>query len=360
MKTTADFPDPVNEPCYSHSSCVGYAVCCVAVGTCDTVYTSSYGKYYQGGCIGVNYKYGMDAVASTSSNTSAFPSTVEGCVKQGECNLPFLEQVYGGTATGGGLSHVLPEPEVIDRLLVGLTETYTGACKDLYTPPNTNAATANAFTVAVAVTAAGEISDFTTDVLDAMKAKTALKMGLHTDNVIVTVASASVIITLTLGYPTQEAADAQSAAMATQMTPDFATALLSTSSMVIAVSAVGAPAVGVAGADEFDTGAGGGTAAAPADGGSNVVLASETAALSNDNSASNELSTGAIAGIACGVTFGVLIIGYIGYMVHVLIKTRAAEAGVPAKSVDVSTTSASSGGAGSSAAHSESKGPDAI
>ena len=53
-KTTDADPDPVNEPCYSASSCrpygggnVGY-VCCVAVGTCDHL-VSNNARYYVGG-----------------------------------------------------------------------------------------------------------------------------------------------------------------------------------------------------------------------------------------------------------------------------------------------------------------------
>ena len=126
--------DPVNEPCYTHSSCKGYTpgvgpidssgyICCVTVGTCDSGYVSNSGRYYEGGCIGVNYASNSSMTSSTSTSTD-FPSTVEGCVKQGECNLPFLEQIKHWTATGGGLTTATVPDDVMDRLLVGATESY--------------------------------------------------------------------------------------------------------------------------------------------------------------------------------------------------------------------------------------------
>ena len=132
-KTTAVTPDPVNEPCYSHSSCAGYPVCCVAIGTCDYV-VSSYRKYYLGGCAGFNYKYSTPS--STSSASETYPSTVEGCVKQGECNHAFLELVYGGTIASTSSLQLAPiSTPQMQAMLVNITETYPGACNDHYSLP---------------------------------------------------------------------------------------------------------------------------------------------------------------------------------------------------------------------------------
>ena len=41
---------------------------------------------------------------SSTSTSNFYPTQDEGCVKAGECNLPYLEQMRGWTATGGPLS----------------------------------------------------------------------------------------------------------------------------------------------------------------------------------------------------------------------------------------------------------------
>ena len=104
-------------------------ICCVTVGTCDSGYVSNSARYYEGGCTGVNYAANSTMIASASTSDD-FPSTIDGCVKQGECNLPFLEQIKHWTATGGGLTTETVPDDVMDRLLVGATESYADACRD--------------------------------------------------------------------------------------------------------------------------------------------------------------------------------------------------------------------------------------
>ena len=115
--------DPVNEPCYSFESCRGYdpatgptdvrpAICCVKVGTCDGLTISGNARWYEGGCRpflqgdksdGTPYTYYVDrywnVLANTSTSTN-FPTSTYGCVKQGECALPHVEQIRGYTSRG--------------------------------------------------------------------------------------------------------------------------------------------------------------------------------------------------------------------------------------------------------------------
>merc|ERR1719420_658955 len=94
-KTTAESKDPINEPCYSHTSCRDHGnpdtlergVCCMPRGKCDNIhsngrpYLSGTANYYMGGCIAINYV--SDTVASTSTSDD-HPTQTEGCAKQGE------------------------------------------------------------------------------------------------------------------------------------------------------------------------------------------------------------------------------------------------------------------------------------
>ena len=146
--------DPVNEPCYSPQSCRGYdpatgptdgrgAICCVKVGTCDGPTISSGEHYYEGGCRpfltgnksdGSPYTYYVDrdwnALASTSTSTN-FPTSTEGCVKQGECALPYVEQIRGYTSRGSpNLEMEALSAETMDRLLANAIEAYPDACRD--------------------------------------------------------------------------------------------------------------------------------------------------------------------------------------------------------------------------------------
>ena len=139
-KTTNADPDPVNEPCFSVSSCRGYNggsgyLCCVAVGTCDNM-VSSNPAYYLGGCRALNYQ---SNISSTTSTSDLFPTRTEGCVKQGECNLPYLEQMRGWTATGGPLS-ANPIPDAsMNRLLNGSIGNPADGCRALYPTSSTSA-----------------------------------------------------------------------------------------------------------------------------------------------------------------------------------------------------------------------------
>lgn len=240
--------DPVNEPCYSHQSCREYIpgtgatsnsgyVCCVAVGTCDNL-VSAAERYYEGGCTGVNYhKDHQTANVSSTSNSTNYPSTIEGCVKQGECNLPFLEQIKHWTGTGSQLTVAAVPDAVMDRLLVGATENSVDACRssNLYprTPVN---ATHNAV---MSVTVAGEVSDFTTSILQSMETKLAMNMGVATDDVTITAAAGSVVLTITIAYASESKATAGATAMSSAM-PDAAAAssMLTTDSMTITATAV--------------------------------------------------------------------------------------------------------------------------
>ena len=152
--------DPVNEPCYSPQSCRGYdqatgptdgrgAICCVKVGRCDGPTISSGEHYYEGGCRpfltgnksdGSPYTYYVDrdwnVLANTSTSTN-FPTSTEGCVKQGECALPYVEQIRHFTSRGSpNLEMGALSDETMGRLLANAIEAYPDACRDadLYPP----------------------------------------------------------------------------------------------------------------------------------------------------------------------------------------------------------------------------------
>ena len=146
--------DPVNEPCYTHHSCRGYdpatgptdvrpAICCVKVGTCDGITLSGNARWYEGGCVpffqgnksdGTPYTYYVDSswnvLANTSTSTN-FPTSTEGCVKQGECALPYVEQIGHFTSRGSpNLEMGALSAETMDRLLANAIEAYPDACRD--------------------------------------------------------------------------------------------------------------------------------------------------------------------------------------------------------------------------------------
>ena len=153
--------DPVNEPCYSRESCRGYdpatgptdvrpAICCVKVGTCDGPTLTRSAHYYEGGCRpfftgnksdGTPYTYYVDrywnVLANTSTSTN-FPTSTYGCVKQGECALPHVEQIRGYTSRGSpNLEMGALSDETMGRLLANAIEAYPDACRDadLYPHP---------------------------------------------------------------------------------------------------------------------------------------------------------------------------------------------------------------------------------
>ena len=121
-------------------------ICCVKIGTCTGMTISGSARYYEGGCKPAFGKglhkheammYYASRTTSTIANTSTstdYPTSTEGCVKQGECALPYLEHIRHWTAVGGGMEMATPSDETIDRLLYGAVEAYPDACRaaDLY------------------------------------------------------------------------------------------------------------------------------------------------------------------------------------------------------------------------------------
>jgi hypothetical protein len=136
----------------------------------------------------------------------------------------------------------------------------------------------------MAVTAQGDLSDYTTLVLTSIEEKIAMEMEMSKDNVEVTVAAGSVVLTVVCTFPDEATATAASTALTTAMdSPASASVMLSTSAMAITVEAiVAAPVAAEAGA-VVDIGGGG-------------------------------LSTGAIAGIAAGSAVGVIALATMAFM----------------------------------------------
>ena len=125
----------------------GAYICCVKVGTCTGITISQSARYYEGGCKPAYGKglhkhkammyYASRNKSTTIANTSTstdYPTSTEGCVKQGECALPYLEHIHHRTALGGTMETATPSDETIDRLLYGAVEAYPDACRaaDLY------------------------------------------------------------------------------------------------------------------------------------------------------------------------------------------------------------------------------------
>ena len=129
-------------------------ICCVKVGTCTGYTISQSARYYEGGCrphygggiiqTPANTYYATKAwnVRANSSTSTTFPTSTEGCVKQGECALPYMEHIKHWTAVGGSMETATPSDETIDRLLYGAVE----AAADLY-PRTAVAATHHATSV---------------------------------------------------------------------------------------------------------------------------------------------------------------------------------------------------------------------
>ena len=99
LEAVNDGQDPINEPCYTHGGqCEGYVVCCLTRGTCQgfggTI--SSNANYYEGGCQDLD---------GSSADSWDNPD----CAEQGECHIPYLEQVKGGVAAAGLMTDVPQE-----------------------------------------------------------------------------------------------------------------------------------------------------------------------------------------------------------------------------------------------------------
>ena len=149
---------PVNEPCFTYLGCRGYDqakseptagsgyVCCVKRGTCNAMLSDT-AKYFEGGCqayqdgthpLGAHYYYSPKHIKKGVSNESMTntwatgATTTPGCVKQGECVLPYTEQIMHWTGSGGEYEVAAVPDAVMDRLLFGAVEAYPDACRDIY------------------------------------------------------------------------------------------------------------------------------------------------------------------------------------------------------------------------------------
>jgi len=334
-----DPPNPTLEPCYSHAQCrtldgeVGMGVCCVPVGTCDHFnpdgrpYISAYQKYYVGGCQPFTSKYTHNAseYATTSvgyggktedvfdekglfdHSKGIYPTVTEGCVKQGECAVAFIEQVYGLTSTGGTLQKhaesdiYLLSDEAIDEQLVGATETSPGICRSIY---KRRVITATHY-AEVKVTVAGDVADYTASVLDTMAEHLAYKMNVAVGNVKITAAAGSVILSIVVGYPSSAAASSGAETMNTAMSDNTkAAAMLSTPAKEVSVEAVATASSGT------------GSAPRPVQ---NLEEEEEEG-----------LTVGAIAGIAVGAAVGgILILVGIGIGICCATKKKSTDAKAP-------------------------------
>ena len=236
-----------------------------------------------------------------------YPTVTEGCVKQGECAVAFIEQVYGMTSTGGTLQgHAesdiyLLSDDAIDEQLVGATESSPGICRSKGVYPRREI-TATHY-AAVEVTVAGDVADYTTSVLDTMAEHLALKMKVAVGNVRITAAAGSVVLTIVVGYPSKSAAESGAETMNTAMADNTkAAAMLSTPAKSVTVESV---------AD-----ASSGTGSRPTQ---NLEEEEEEG-----------LSVGAIAGIAVGAAVGgVLILVGIGIGICCATKKKSTDAKAP-------------------------------
>jgi hypothetical protein len=246
-KTTEDHADPVNEPCYSHSSCAGYTkgaepyasgtgsgyICCVKVGSCDNLVSNSK-EYYEGGCIGINYA--ASTASSTSTSTGNFKTSVEGCYKQGECNLPHIQQNKGWT-TGESLEAAVVPDSTMSVLLTSANEPAgDGGCRGIYkfAVQEKNEA------VSMKCTLDADISSVTDDVLSEMKDSVALTLSVSSSNVDISVSSGSVELTITVSYADESGATAGLTAMQNMESADVAT-MLTTDSFTATVNDVSTP-----------------------------------------------------------------------------------------------------------------------
>merc|ERR1719247_2645769 len=133
----------------------------------------------------------------------------------------------------------------MDRLLAGAIEAYPDACREIY--PRTQV-TATHY-VEAKITVAAELSSFTTTVLEAMEAKVAHEMKVAKENVDITAAAGSVVLTINIGYDSANKAATAKTTMTTAMSDNSkAAAMLSTDTMAMTdtmVTAVSTPTSGV-------------------------------------------------------------------------------------------------------------------
>ena len=350
---------------------VGMGVCCVPVGTCDHFnpdgrpYISAYQKYYVGGCqpyahhgaspfitaptiscppppppppsaphshpllyrFTSKYTHNASEYATTSvgyggktedvfdenglfdHSKGIYPTVTEGCVKQGECAVAFIEQVYGLTSTGGTLQKhaesdiYLLSDEAIDDQLVGATETSPGICRSKGVYPRREI-TATHY-AEVKVTVAGDVADYTASVLDTMAEHLAYKMNVAVGNVRITAAAGSVVLTIVVGYPSASAASSGAETMNTAMADNTKAAeMLSTPAKSVTVVAVATASSGT------------GSAPRPVQ--------------NLEEEGEEGLTVGAIAGIAVGAAVGgILILVGIGIGICCATKKKSTDAKAP-------------------------------
>jgi len=313
---------PVNEPCYSHSSCRGYDqatsmatagsgfVCCVKWGTCDAQ-VSNNAKYFEGGClpfhdgthplgahssdnVRTSKKRGVSNESVTSTWATA-ATTTPGCFMQGECVLPYAEQIMHWTAgPGSGMEAAAVPDAVMDRLLVGAVEAYPDACREIY--PRT-AVTATHH-VKASITIEAEIATFTTTVLTAMEAKVAREMKVAPGNVDIKAEGGSVVLTINIGYDSAVTAASASTTMAAAMSDKSAAATMLTTDLVTFTTAE------VSAVPVITSGSGASAPAPPPP----AAAAATAPPPSTPKKTDDTMSVGAIAGIAVGASVVVILV----------------------------------------------------
>jgi hypothetical protein len=251
-KTTDASPDPINEPCYSHDSCRGYGapdvkygtgVCCLPRKKCDNIndkgfpYLSGSANYYMGGCRGVRYN---EQKVGANSTSSAHPSTDDGCAKQGECMIPYLElSRYRVSSTGGGLEHLDVPDATMTTLLSGAIEAYKGACREIYPFKEAIKTVAQ---VQMNIKLQGDVADYDDAKLGRMKGTLAARLGIAPSRVSLSVKSGSVVLEVVVVYGSTADADAGVIAMKTEMgTKAAAASFLSTPTDPIVVEDLPTP-----------------------------------------------------------------------------------------------------------------------
>jgi hypothetical protein len=244
-------------------------------------------RYYQGGCRPLVTSGGTSTAANSSTSTN-HPTKDEGCAKQGECHITFLEQQRRWTATGSLLAVDTPAASVMTTLLTGAVESYAGACRSLYPLPAPEGDMTNQ--VAMRVTASGNEADFTPAVVTGLQNTIAAKLSVSPSQVAITVAPGSVVLTVVTSYTSAADATAGASTMTAAMgTPAAASTFLSSPSFTVTVASIdNAPTATVfsAGSNPFPVAVGG----------------------------SSGLSTGAIAGIAVGASVAVLALVAVCFM----------------------------------------------
>ena len=262
---------------------------------------------------------------------NCYPTVMEGCKKQGECAIVFIEQVKGLTNAGHNLAyqaHAQDDPvpkswatpparphfdellsnEEMDRQLIDATKcdadgvctpADAGACRSIY---KRKAITATHY-AEVKVTVAGDVADYTASVLDTMAEHLAYKMNVAVGNVKITAAAGSVILSIVVGYPSKSAAESGAETMNTAMADNTkAAAMLSTPAKSVTVESVAT--------------ASSGTGSRPTQ--------------NLEEEGEEGLSVGAIAGIAVGAAVGgVLILVGIGIGICCATKKKSTDAKAP-------------------------------